>query len=94
MNEFKDCFVVDPMLLEVCKLSRRACSRTCEKFGNEISNRDIVLLKIVILWHKLLVVCFVSSVFQRFNLSPAAIHDIYYLKDVKVQIADCVLLVT
>ena len=34
----------------------------------------------------------IKGVFQSFDISPASVHDIHYLKDIKTQMADCVLL--
>src|SRR5690554_6578531 len=42
--------------------------------------------------YKLHAVCSIEGVFQSFDLSPASVHDIHYLKDIKQQISDCVLL--
>ena len=35
--------------------------------------------------------CSIKGVFQSFNLTPASVHDIHYLKDIKSQLSDCVL---
>ncbi len=42
--------------------------------------------------YKLHAVCSVSGVFQDINLSPASVHDIHYLKDIKQQMSDCTLI--
>lgn len=42
--------------------------------------------------YKLHAVCSISGIFQSVDLSPASVHDIYYLQDVKSQMSDCVLL--
>lgn len=34
----------------------------------------------------------IKGVFQSFDLTPASVHDIHYLKDIKSQLSDCVLL--
>jgi hypothetical protein len=41
------------------------------------------------LFQEVFVMCFAI---QSFDLSPASVHDIHYLKDVKSQMSDCVLL--
>lgn len=33
-----------------------------------------------------------SGVFQCIDLIPAAVHDIHFLKDIKEQLSDCILL--
>jgi len=42
--------------------------------------------------YKLHAVCSVSGVFQSIDLTPASVHDIYYLKDIREQLSDCTLL--
>lgn len=41
--------------------------------------------------YKLHAVCSVEGVSENFDLSSASVHDIHYLKDIKVQMFDCVL---
>ena len=42
--------------------------------------------------YKLHAVCSVNGVFQSIDISKASVHDIGYLKDIKNQLKDCVLL--
>ena len=92
-NEFEDYFVVDSMPLEVCKLSRATRSKICKEVDNSIPNRGYCASqKSHFYGYKLHAVCSVSGVFQSFDLSPASVHDIHYLKDIKEQMTDCVLL--
>lgn len=42
--------------------------------------------------YKLHAVCSVKGVSQSLDISPASVHDIHYLKDIKQQIKDCTLL--
>ncbi len=42
--------------------------------------------------YKLHAVCSVNGVIGDFDLSKASVHDIHYLKDIKNQMKDCVLL--
>ena len=42
--------------------------------------------------YKLYAICSIEGVFQSFDLCPASVHDIHYLKDIKSQLSDCVLL--
>ncbi|WP_291069137.1 transposase, partial [Empedobacter sp. UBA5924] len=41
---------------------------------------------------KLHAVCSLTGVFQSIDISPASVHDIHFLKDIKSQLSDCVLL--
>lgn len=42
--------------------------------------------------YKIHAVCSVDGVFKSFDLSKASVHDIYYLKDIKNQFNNCVVL--
>lgn len=92
-NEFEDYFVVDSMPLEVCKLSRSSRSKICKE--NLYANPDkgyCAAQNSHYYGYKLHAVCSVEGVFQAIDLSPASVHDINYLKDIKMQISDCTLI--
>lgn len=92
-NEFEDCFVVDSMPLEVCKISRSARSKVCKESGFSFPDRGFCASQQMPFYgYKLHAVCSVRGVFQSVDLSPASVHDIHYLKDIQHQISDCVLL--
>ena len=42
--------------------------------------------------YKLHAICSLNGVFQSIDISPASVHDIHFLKDVKTQMYDCLLL--
>jgi hypothetical protein len=42
--------------------------------------------------YKLHAVCSVEGIFQSLDISPASVHDIHYLKDIKQQLKDCTVL--
>ncbi|MHC9159094.1 transposase, partial [Ornithobacterium rhinotracheale] len=42
--------------------------------------------------YKLHAICSIAGVLHSFYLSPACVHDINYLKDIKLQISYCVFL--
>lgn len=42
--------------------------------------------------YKLHAVCSINGVFESFDISKSSVHDIHYLKDIKNQLSDCVLL--
>ena len=92
-NKYEDYFVVDSMPLEVCRLSRAARSKICREVDGAVPNRGYCASqKSHFYGYKLHAVCSVAGVFQSFDLSPASVHDIHCLKDVKAQMTDCVLL--
>ena len=92
-NEFEDYFVVDSMPLEVCKLSRSSRSKICKEGTYAFPDKGYCAAQSANYYgYKLHAVCSVEGVFQSIDLSPASIHDINYLKDIKMQISDCTLI--
>jgi hypothetical protein len=92
-NEFEDHFIVDSMPLEVCKLSRSGRSKVCKEQGHSLPDKGYCASQGSKYYgYKLHAVCSISGVFQSIDLSPASVHDVNYLKDIKEQIGDCTLI--
>lgn len=92
-NEFENYFVVDSMPLEVCKLSRSSRSKICKKDAYTFPDKGYCAAQSINYYgYKLHAVCSVDGVFQSIDLSPASVHDINYLKDIKMQMSDCTLI--
>ena len=92
-NDFENYFVVDSMPLEVCKISRSSRSKICKEIDYAIPNKGFCASQNLHFYgYKLHAVCSIEGVFQSFDLSPASVHDIHYLQDIKNQMSDCVLL--
>lgn len=92
-NETENYFVVDSMPLEVCKISRSSRSKICKEVDYALPNKGFCASQNLHFYgYKLHAVCSITGVFQSFDLSPASVHDIHYLQDIKMQMADCVLL--
>ncbi|WP_335967357.1 IS982 family transposase [Galbibacter sp. PAP.153] len=92
-NEFEDYFVIDSMPLEVCKLSRSSRSKVCKEDDYAFPDKGYCASQGLYFYgYKLHAVCSVGGVFQSFDLSPASVHDINYLDDIKAQLSGCVLL--
>lgn len=89
-NEFEAYFVVDSMSLGVCKLSWSSRSKICKQDTYAFPDKGYCAAQYANYYgHKLHAVCSVDGVFQSIDLSPASVHDINYLKDIKMQISDC-----
>lgn len=92
-NDFENYFVVGNMPLEVCKISRSSRSKICKENDFAIPNKGFCASQNLHFYgYKLHAVCSIAGIFQRFDLSPASVHDIHYLRDIKRQMSDCVLL--
>lgn len=92
-NQFENYFIVDSMPLEVCKLSRSSRSKICKETDYALPNKGFCASQNLHFYgYKLHAVCSIEGVFHSFDLSPASVHDIHYLKDIKSQMSDCVIL--
>lgn len=92
-NEFENYFIVDSMPLEVTKLSRSSRSKICkESFYSAPNKGYCASQKMHYYGYKIHGVCSVEGVFKSFDLSKASVHDIHYLKDIKNQFNECVIL--
>ena len=69
-NEFEDCFIIDSMPLEVCRLSRSRCSKICKEQSYSLPDKGFcVSQQIHYYGYKLHAVCSVNGVFQSIDLS-------------------------
>jgi hypothetical protein len=92
-NEFEDYFIVDSMPLEVCKYSRASRSNICKSNLETAPDRGFCASQNMRYYgYKLHAVCSVASVFESVDISKASVHNIHYLKDIKHQLKDCILL--
>lgn len=92
-NEFENYFVLDSMPLEVVKLSRSNSSKICKEEFYSAPNRGFCASQNMHYYgYKIHAVCSIEGVFKSFDISKASVHDIHYLKDIKHQFKDCVIL--
>lgn len=92
-NEFEDVYVIDSMPLEICKNARASRSTICKESNFSSPNKGYCASqKTYYYGYKLHGICSFSGVFQSLDITPASVHDIAMLKDVKQQIKNCTLL--
>lgn len=92
-NEFEQYFVVDSMPLEVCKMARSSRRKICKDLEYAFPIRGFCASQNLHFYgYKLHAICSIEGVFQCFDLSPASVHDIHYLQDLKLQLSNCVLI--
>lgn len=92
-NNSEDYFIVDSMPLEVCKISRASRSRICKEHEGSFPDKGFCASQGMYYYgYKLHGVCSIEGIFHSIDLTPASIHDINYLKDIKSQMTDCILL--
>jgi len=93
LNEDEDHFIIDSMPLEVCRLSRSGRSKICRNAVYSSPNKGYCASQSMHYYgYKLHATCSISGVFQSLDISPASVHDIHYLKDIKAQLKNCTLI--
>lgn len=86
-------YIVDSMPLEVCKLSRSGRSKICRETDYAQPDKGYCASqKLYYYGYKLHAVCTAKGVFQSLDITPASVHDLHYLKDIKTQFKNCTLL--
>jgi hypothetical protein len=91
--EFEDYFIVDSMPLEICKFSRHNRIKICKSdFETAPSKGFCASQNNWFYGYKLHGVCSVSGVFHSLDITKAEVHDVQFLKNIKQQMSDCVLL--
>jgi len=90
---FEDYFIVDSMPLEICKFSRHNRIKICKNdFETAPSKGFCASQNSWFFGYKLHGVCSVNGVFHSLDITKAEVHDIHFLKNIKQQMSDCVLL--
>ncbi|KJD37186.1 transposase [Tamlana sedimentorum] len=93
LNTSEYCFIVDSMPLEVCKLSRSSRSKICKEQDYSLPEKGYCASQSSHYYgYKLHPACSARGVIESMGISPTSVHDINYLKDMRQQLSDCVLL--
>jgi len=81
------------MPLEVVKMSRSSRSKICkESFYCSPNFGFCASQNMRYYGYKIHAVCSVEGIFESFDLTKASVHDIHYLKDIKNEFKDCIIL--
>lgn len=89
----EDYFCIDSKPIEVCRPSRsKRCSMGKKDFEKAPSVGYCASQGMYYYGYKLHAVCGLSGVIHSFDLTKASVHDIHYLKDVKVDYSNCTLI--
>lgn len=91
--EFENYFIVDSMPLEICKFARHRRIKICKnEFETAPSKGFCASQNNWFYGYKLHGVCSIDGVFHSLDITKAEVHDVHFLKNIKQQISDCVLL--
>lgn len=85
-------FVIDSTPVAICKFSRAKRSSICSTQDIQPSFGYCAAKKERYFGYKLHAVCTQNGVIHSFDFTPANVHDIHYLNDVKHQLSDCTLI--
>lgn len=81
---------IDSKPIEVCRFSRsKRCGMGKKDFEKAASIGYCASQGVYYYGYKLHTVCGLSGVIHSFDLTKASVHDIHYLKDVKVDYSNC-----
>lgn len=85
MYGVEDCFCIDSKPIEVCRFSlSKRCGIGKKDFEKAPTIGYCASQEVYYYGYKLHAVCGLSGVIHSFDLTKASVHDIHYLKDVKV----------
>lgn len=91
-SDFTDVFIVDSTPIEICKISRAHRSEICSTQEIQPSFGYCAAQKTRYFGYKLHAVCDKNGVFHSYDFTPANVHDVNYLKDIKHDFENCLLI--
>jgi len=91
-SDFTNVFIVDSTPVEICKISRANRSGICRTEEIFPNFGYCAAQKTRYFGYKLHAVCDKNGIFHSFDFSPANVHDINYLKDIKHNFKNCLLI--
>lgn len=91
-SDFTDVFIVDSTPIEICKISRANRSAICSTDEIKPAYGYCAAQKSRYFGYKLHAVCDKNGIFHSFDFSPANVHDVNYLHDIKENFENCLLI--
>jgi hypothetical protein len=85
-------FIVDSTPIPICKLSRAKRSMICSTADISPAFGYCPAQKMRYFGYKLHLICDENAIIKSYDISPANIHDVNYLKDVKYELSNCELI--
>lgn len=91
-SNFTDVFIVDSTPIEICKISRANRSGICSTEEIQPTFGYCAAQKMGYFGYKLHAVCDKNGIFHSYDFSPANVHDLNYLNDIKHDFENCMLI--
>ena len=85
-------FIIDSTPIEICKMSRAKRSNICATENIQPAFGYCATQKKYYFGYKLHLVCDDNAIIHSYDFTPANVHDINYLKDVKYNLYNCELI--
>ena len=93
LNQSEQCYIIDSIPLEICKLWRSSRSKICKEKDYSLPKKGYCASQASNYYgYKIHAVCSAQGVIESMDISQASVHDINYLKDIKYELGDCTLL--
>ena len=90
MDGAEEYFCVDSKPIEVCRLARASrCTLGAEDYATAPAFGYCATQDMYYYGYKLHAICGLSGVIHSYDMTPANVHDIRYMKDVKFEFHDC-----
>ena len=91
-SDFTDVLIVDSTPIEICKISRANRSAICSTDEIKPAFGYCAAQKTSYFGYKLHAVCDRNGIFHSFDFTPANVHDVNYLYDIKECFQNCLLI--
>lgn len=91
-SDFTDVFIVDSTPIEICKISRANRSGICSTEEVKPAFGYCAAQKSRYFGYKLHAVCDKNGIFHSFDFTPANVHDVNFLNDIKEILQNCLLI--
>ncbi len=91
-TQFTDVFIIDSLPTPICQYSRAGRSNICSTEDIKPTRGYCASQKSRYFGYRLHAVCDKNGVFHSFDLAPAHVHDVNYLKDIKYNLKNCTLI--
>ena len=93
MDTCEDIFIVDSKPLPICKIARAKRSKICREDYDAMPDTGYCASqKSYFHGYKLHSVCSLAGVIFSYDLSPASVHDVNYLQDIKQNFSHCTMI--
>ena len=91
-SDFTNVYIVDSTPIEICKISRANRSAICSTDEIKPAFGYCAAQKSRYFGYKLHAVCDKNGIFHSFDFTPANVHDVNYLNDIKGNLQNCLLI--